>query len=81
MKRKRFVLYSKFYATQIFHIVTSYRIKKKTLSQSEFTVSNSPSMQVRSWATILRSISFEAISLLGVIASISSIKRIHGAFD
>jgi len=38
-------------------------------------------MQVRSWATILRSISFEAISLLGVIASISSIKRIHGALD
>jgi hypothetical protein len=40
-----------------------------------------PSMQVRSWATILRSISFEATSLLGVIASISSMKTIHGAFD
>lgn len=36
-------------------------------------------MQVRSWATILLSMSFEATSLLGVIASISSIKRMHGA--
>lgn len=36
-------------------------------------------MQVSSWATILLSMSFEATSLLGVIASISSMKRMHGA--
>lgn len=38
-----------------------------------------PSMQVRSWATILLSMSFEATSLLGVMASISSMNKIHGA--
>lgn len=36
-------------------------------------------MQVSSWATILLSMSLEATSLLGVMASISSMKRIHGA--
>ncbi len=38
-----------------------------------------PSMQVSSWATILLSMSLEATSLLGVMASISSMNRIHGA--
>lgn len=37
-----------------------------------------PSMQVNSWATILLSMSLEATSLLGVMASISSMNRIHG---
>lgn len=36
-------------------------------------------MQVSSWATILLSMSLEATSLLGVMASISSINRIQGA--
>lgn len=36
-------------------------------------------MQVRNWATIRRSISLCALSLLGVIASISSMKRRQGA--
>lgn len=38
-----------------------------------------PSMQVRNWATIRRSISLCALSLLGVIASISSMNRREGA--
>lgn len=41
----------------------------------------SPSMQVSSWATILLSMSLEATSLLGVMASISSMNRIQGADD
>jgi len=36
-------------------------------------------MQVRNWATIRRSISLCALSLLGVIASISSMNRRQGA--
>ena len=40
---------------------------------------NLPSMQVRNWATIRRSISLCALSLLGVIASISSMNRRQGA--
>ena len=39
----------------------------------------SSSKQDRSWVTILRSISLCAVSLLGDIASISSMKRTHGA--
>lgn len=37
-----------------------------------------PSMQVSSWATILLSMSLEATSLFGVMASISSMNRMHG---
>lgn len=36
-------------------------------------------MQVSIWATILRSMSLEATTLLGVITSISSMNKIHGA--
>ena len=38
-------------------------------------------MHVNSWATIRRSISLCAVSRFGVIASISSIKTIHGAIS
>ena len=38
-----------------------------------------PSMQVKNWATIRRSISRCAVSRLGVMASISSMKNKHGA--
>ena len=37
-----------------------------------------PSMHVSSWATILLSMSLEATSLLGVMASISSMNMMHG---
>lgn len=40
---------------------------------------HSPSMQVNSCATILLSMSLEATSLLGVMASISSMNKMQGA--
>ena len=53
---------------------------RKELEVTFVPKTNLPSMQVRSCETILRSISLDAVSLLGVMESISSRNNTHGAW-
>lgn len=46
---------------------------------NKYNMNNLPSIQDNNWETILLSISLEAVSLFGVMESISSINKIHGA--
>lgn len=53
--------------------------ERATIREKSKPLGHSPSKQVNSWATMRRSISRCACSRLPVMASISSMNRMHGA--